>query len=84
MSVIAYCETQEEVDELWRKLSAGGAQGQCGWLQDKYGVPRQVVPRTLIEMLSHTNSAGSRRAVSALLTMKKPDIRALRPAYENA
>ena len=77
------CETQEEVDYYWEKLSEGGdpkAQ-QCGWLKDKYGVSWQVVPRVLVEMMSDPDSEKSGRAMEAMLQMKKIDIAALKRAY---
>jgi predicted 3-demethylubiquinone-9 3-methyltransferase (glyoxalase superfamily) len=77
------CETQEEVDYYWEKLSAGGdakAQ-QCGWLKDKYGVSWQVVPTVLPGMISDPDSEKSQRAMKAMLQMKKIDIDELRRAY---
>ena len=77
------CETQEEVDYYWEKLSEGGdpkAQ-QCGWLKDKYGVSWQVVPRVLVEMMSDPDWEKSGRAMEAMLQMKKIDIAALKRAY---
>jgi predicted 3-demethylubiquinone-9 3-methyltransferase (glyoxalase superfamily) len=70
------CETQQEVDYYWEKLSAGGdakAQ-QCGWLKDKYGVSWQVVPTVLTEMLNDPNHEKSQKAIQAMLQMKKLDI----------
>jgi predicted 3-demethylubiquinone-9 3-methyltransferase (glyoxalase superfamily) len=77
------CETQEEVDHYWNKLSAGGDEKaqQCGWLKDKYGLSWQVVPRVLIEMLTDPDSAKSQRAMQAMLQMKKIDIDKLKRAY---
>jgi predicted 3-demethylubiquinone-9 3-methyltransferase (glyoxalase superfamily) len=77
------CETQEEVDHYWDKLSAGGDEKaqQCGWLKDKYGVSWQVVPRVLIEMLTDPDTAKSQRAMQAMLQMKKLDIAKLKRAY---
>jgi predicted 3-demethylubiquinone-9 3-methyltransferase (glyoxalase superfamily) len=78
------CETQEEVDQYWNKLSAGGdpkAQ-QCGWLKDKYGLSWQVVPTALAEMMSNPDKEKSGRAMEALMQMKKLDIAALQQAYE--
>ena len=77
------CETQEEVDHYWEKLSEGGdpkAQ-QCGWLKDKYGVSWQVVPRVLVEMMSDPDAEKSGRAMEAMLQMKKIDIAGLKRAY---
>lgn len=79
-----HCETQEEVDHYWEKLSEGGdpqAQ-QCGWLKDRYGVSWQVVPRALIELVSDPASEKSQRATRAMLQMKKIDIAALQRAYD--
>jgi predicted 3-demethylubiquinone-9 3-methyltransferase (glyoxalase superfamily) len=77
------CETQEEVDYYWEKLSEGGDEKaqQCGWLKDKYGVSWQVVPRVLVEMLSDHDSEKSQRAMTAMLEMKKIDIDELKRAY---
>ena len=77
------CETQEEVDYFWEKLSAGGDPGaqQCGWLKDRFGLSWQVVPAELNEMVSDPESAGSQRAMSAMLTMKKLDLAELKRAY---
>ncbi len=77
------CESQEEVDHYWQKLSEGGdeAAQQCGWLKDKYGVSWQVVPIALIEMMNDPDSAKSQRVTAAMLRMKKLDIAGLRRAY---
>jgi predicted 3-demethylubiquinone-9 3-methyltransferase (glyoxalase superfamily) len=77
------CETQEEVDYYWEKLSAGGDEKaqQCGWLKDKYGVSWQTVPQILVEMLNDTDTGKSQRAMTALLKMKKLDIDELRRAF---
>ena len=78
------CRSQEEVDELWANLSAGGEEGQCGWLKDKYGVSWQIVPTVLVEMLNDPDPEKSKRVTEAMLKMKKLDIQALRQAYEQA
>ncbi|WP_024301663.1 VOC family protein [Pseudogulbenkiania sp. MAI-1] len=80
------CETQEEVDYYWEKLSVGGdeAAQQCGWLKDKYGVSWQVVPTALPKMLADADYAKSERVMTALLQMKKLDIAALQRAYDGA
>lgn len=78
------CQTQEEVDHFWDRLSAGGdpqAQ-QCGWLKDKFGVSWQVVPRALMEMIGDPDPAKSQRAMMAMFQMKKIDIAGLRRAFE--
>jgi predicted 3-demethylubiquinone-9 3-methyltransferase (glyoxalase superfamily) len=82
ISFVVHCDTQEEVDEYWEKLSAGGAESQCGWLKDKYGVSWQIVPDVLIEMLRDKDAQKSKRVVQAMLQMKKIDIKALKEAYE--
>jgi predicted 3-demethylubiquinone-9 3-methyltransferase (glyoxalase superfamily) len=77
------CDTQEEVDFYWEKLSAGGNEQaqQCGWLKDRYGVSWQVVPKALVEMLSDSDTSKSQRAMSAMLRMKKLDIAQLQRAF---
>jgi predicted 3-demethylubiquinone-9 3-methyltransferase (glyoxalase superfamily) len=77
------CETQEEVDHYWTKLSAGGDAGaqQCGWLKDQYGVSWQVVPAVLPEMLMDSDPVKAGRVMEAMLPMKKLDIVALKRAY---
>jgi len=83
ISFQVYCDSQEEVDYYWEKLSAGGDKNaqQCGWLKDKYGASWQVVPRVLVEMMSDPDPAKSGRAMTAMLPMKKLDIAALKRAY---
>ena len=76
------CETQKEIDEMWEKLSAGGAKGRCGWLKDKYGLSWQVVPPILGEMLQDKDAKKSQRVMTAMLQMDKIDISVLRKAYE--
>lgn len=78
------CETQEEVDDYWEKLSTGGDAGaqQCGWLKDRYGVSWQVVPTVLIELLNDPDPARSQRVMRAMLQMKKLDIRGLKEARD--
>jgi predicted 3-demethylubiquinone-9 3-methyltransferase (glyoxalase superfamily) len=82
ISFLVNCETQEEVDELWEKLSAGGKEGQCGWLKDKYGLSWQVVPAILGELMQDKDAEKSRRVMKALLQMKKIDIGTLKQAYD--
>ena len=76
------CETQQEVDEFWEKLSAGGEEGPCGWLKDKYGLSWQINPRALGEMLSDPDPGKSKRVMEAMLQMKKIDIAGLKKAYD--
>ena len=82
ISLQVNCETQEEVDYYWEKLSAGGDEKaqQCGWLKDKYGVSWQVVPGTLIELIGSRDYEKSQRAMNAMLQMKKIDIDELKRA----
>jgi predicted 3-demethylubiquinone-9 3-methyltransferase (glyoxalase superfamily) len=83
ISFVVNCETQEEVDYYWEKLSEGGDEKaqQCGWLKDKYGASWQVVPRILIEMVTDLDSEKSQSAMKAMLQMKKIDIAELKRAY---
>ena len=78
------CETQEEVDYFWEKLSEGGDEmaQQCGWLKDKYGVSWQVVPTVLLELVSDSDAEKSQRVMKAMLQMKKIDIEKLKRAYD--
>jgi len=82
ISLVVHCENQKEVDHFWEKLSAGGEEVQCGWLKDRYGLSWQVVPDVMLEMLQSKDPEKSRRAMAAMLTMKKLDIAALTKAYE--
>lgn len=82
MSLVASCETQEQVDTLWRRLSEGGEAGRCGWLTDRYGVSWQVVPRTLLRLIGSADRAAAQRAVAAMMTMGKLDIAAMQRAYD--
>jgi predicted 3-demethylubiquinone-9 3-methyltransferase (glyoxalase superfamily) len=82
ISLVVNCESQEEVDHFWARLSAGGQEIECGWLKDRFGVTWQVVPRVLIEMLHDPDAEKARRVAAAMLTMKKFDIAALTRAYD--
>jgi predicted 3-demethylubiquinone-9 3-methyltransferase (glyoxalase superfamily) len=82
ISFLVSCETQQEVDDLWEKLSEGGQVEQCGWLKDKVGVSWQIVPNILGEMIKDKDAKKSERVIKAMLQMKKIDIRGLRKAYE--
>ena len=75
------CETQDEIDYFWSKLSHGGREGQCGWLKDKYGLSWQIVPSALPRMLTDAGGAKSERVMAALMQMKKFDLPALERAY---
>jgi predicted 3-demethylubiquinone-9 3-methyltransferase (glyoxalase superfamily) len=83
ISFQVHCETQEEVDYYWEKLSAGGDEKaqQCGWLKDRYGVSWQIVPGVLIDMLNDPDYGKSQRVMAAMLQMKKLDIDELQRAY---
>jgi predicted 3-demethylubiquinone-9 3-methyltransferase (glyoxalase superfamily) len=82
ISFMVKCETQQEIDEMWEKLSQGGEKGQCGWLKDKYGLSWQIVPPVLSEMLQDKDTKKSERVMKAMLQMKKLDIKTLKQAYE--
>jgi len=84
ISFVVNCDTQQEVDDYWAKLSAGGRTDQCGWLTDKYGLSWQIVPAILGELMSSTNPEKSGRVMKALLQMKKLDIEGLKRAYDGA
>jgi predicted 3-demethylubiquinone-9 3-methyltransferase (glyoxalase superfamily) len=81
VSFVANCETQQEVDDLWEKLSAGGQRSRCGWLKDKFGLSWQVVPTILGQLLQDRDPAKSRRVMEAMLQMDKLDIRKLKQAH---
>ena len=81
ISLFVDCETQEEVDELWEKLSEGGEKGPCGWLTDRYGVSWQIIPRVLGELLRDEDAEKSQRVMNAMLQMSKIDIEGLKQAY---
>ena len=83
VSLQVYCETQQEIDHYWEKLSAGGDENaqQCGWLKDRYGLSWQIVPLALLDMLQGPAPEKSQRAMAALFQMKKLDIAALQRAY---
>jgi predicted 3-demethylubiquinone-9 3-methyltransferase (glyoxalase superfamily) len=84
VSFVIDCETQDEVDAYWAKLTAdGGQEGQCGWLKDKYGVSWQVIPKDLGKVFGG-DPEGSKRAMQAMLRMRKLDVGALKRAYEGA
>jgi predicted 3-demethylubiquinone-9 3-methyltransferase (glyoxalase superfamily) len=84
ISFYVSCETQQEVDELWTKLSAGGEEGRCGWLKDKFGLSWQIIPNALGEMLGDKDPQKARRTMEAMLQMDKIDIAALKRAYNQA
>jgi len=82
-SFLATCETQEEIDELWARLTDGGEDGPCGWLKDRFGVSWQVVPSALGQMMGDSKSGNPAKAMEALLKMRKLDLAALKQAYRS-
>jgi predicted 3-demethylubiquinone-9 3-methyltransferase (glyoxalase superfamily) len=82
ISLFVKCETQQEVDEFWEKLSAGGKKERCGWLMDKYGLSWQIIPNALGRMLQDKDPEKSKRVMKAMLQMDKINIEALQQAYE--
>lgn len=81
ISLMVKCETQQEIDDMWAKLSAGGEEGPCGWLKDKYGLSWQIVIPGMDEMLSAQDATKSERLMEAVLRMGKPDLAQLKQAY---
>jgi predicted 3-demethylubiquinone-9 3-methyltransferase (glyoxalase superfamily) len=82
VSFVVNCETQEEVDRYWERLSEGGQEQPCGWLKDRFGLSWQVVPTVLVELLSDPDPEKSQRVMAAMLQMSKIEIEPLRRAYE--
>jgi predicted 3-demethylubiquinone-9 3-methyltransferase (glyoxalase superfamily) len=82
ISFFVNCETQQEVDELWEKLSAGGRKDRCGWLQDKYGLSWQIIPNVLGKMLGDKDAEKANRVMQAMLKMDKLDTKRLQEAYD--
>ncbi|HET6256752.1 MAG TPA: VOC family protein [Puia sp.] len=81
-SLMIHCDTQDEIDEYWEKLSAGGQKIQCGWLTDKYGVAWQIAPPVLRKMLGDKDPQKAARVMQAMMKMTKIEIEPLRRAYE--
>ena len=82
ISLFVDCETQEEVDELWEKLSEGGEKSRCGWLKDKYGLSWQIIPTALGKLMSDPDPEKSKAVVQAMLKMNKIVIEDLKRAYD--
>ena len=82
ISLLVLCETQAEIDEMWEKLSEGGATSQCGWLKDKFGLSWQVIPPILSGLMQDEDPERSKRVMQAMLKMTRIDIEALKQAYE--
>jgi predicted 3-demethylubiquinone-9 3-methyltransferase (glyoxalase superfamily) len=83
ISLFVSCKTQDEVDELWEKLSEGGEKSRCGWLKDKFGLSWQIIPTALGELLGHPDPATAQRVMQAMLQMSKIDIKKLEDARDN-
>jgi len=81
ISFVMNCETQKEIDDLWKKLSDGGEEVECGWLKDKFGVSWQIVPAIIWEMISDPDPVKADNVMQALVQMKKLDIEGLKRAY---
>jgi predicted 3-demethylubiquinone-9 3-methyltransferase (glyoxalase superfamily) len=82
ISFFVNCETQQEVDELWEKLSEGGKKERCGWLKDRYGLSWQIIPSVLGKMLGDKDPEKSKSVMQAMLQMEKIDINGLKQAYD--
>jgi predicted 3-demethylubiquinone-9 3-methyltransferase (glyoxalase superfamily) len=82
ISLFVDCKSQEEVDELWEKLSEGGKKSRCGWLKDKFGLSWQIIPSALSELLRDKDPQKSQRVMRAMMKMDKIDIKALKEAYD--
>ena len=82
ISFFVNCETQQEIDELWEKLSEGGAKQRCGWLKDKYGVSWQIIPSVLGKLLQDKDAGKAKSVMNAMLQMNKIDIKGLQQAYD--
>jgi predicted 3-demethylubiquinone-9 3-methyltransferase (glyoxalase superfamily) len=83
VSFVVNCDTQQEIDYYWEKLSAGGSEIQCGWLKDKFGLPWQIVPNVLGKLMQDKDPQKTDRVMQALLKMTKLDIKGLQEAYDN-
>lgn len=84
VSLMVNCETQEEVDDLWERLSEGGEEGPCGWLKDRFGLSWQITPTRLLELLRDEDPEKANRVMKAMLQMRKIEIDELERAYEQS
>src|SRR5229473_847360 len=82
VSFLVNCETQQEVDDLWEKLSQGGKGGRCGWLKDKYGLSWQIVPTVLGKLMQDKDAEKAKRVMNAVLQMERLDINRLKQAFD--
>jgi predicted 3-demethylubiquinone-9 3-methyltransferase (glyoxalase superfamily) len=82
ISFLVNCQTQQEVDELWEKLSAGGEKGRCGWLKDKYSLSWQIIPSVLGKLMQDKDAEKAKRVMQAMMQMDKIDINRLQQAYD--
>ncbi|HET7113095.1 MAG TPA: VOC family protein [Pyrinomonadaceae bacterium] len=82
ISLVVHCQSQEEVDYFWEKLSAGGQQVECGWLKDKFGLSWQIVPEIFLDLLRNSDEPKRDRVMRAMMTMKKLDIKQLQEAVK--
>jgi len=82
ISMFVNCQSQEEVDELWEKLTAGGSESRCGWLKDKFGLSWQIIPEALPRLMSDPDPEKSKAVVQAMLKMKKIIVADLQKAYD--
>ena len=82
ISLVVNCDSQQEIDEFWAKLGAGGRESQCGWLKDRFGLSWQIAPTAFFEMVKDKDPAKVQRVMSAMMTMKKLDLPQLQRAYD--
>lgn len=82
VSLMVTCDTQDEIDRYWAKLTEGGKEIQCGWLVDRFGLSWQIVPRVFMELMNRSDKAGVQRMMAAMMKMVKMDIAGLKRAYE--
>jgi predicted 3-demethylubiquinone-9 3-methyltransferase (glyoxalase superfamily) len=83
VSFVVNCKNQAEIDKFWKKLSAGGKEGQCGWLKDKYGLSWQIVPDNIGKLIGSKDALRTQRVMQAVMTMTKLDIKTLKKAYDS-